>query len=119
MTTVGLADTFTYTTFELVSCLVAPSACAYGSQVRFHPLRIPAPLVLHALNPRDGSSSSSLTSADVSLLTAPRPEKRKVGGSIPPLATTRSCLPRAFSTARMHISTLWATVYPTFIRSHN
>src|ERR1700758_3174713 len=36
MTTVGLPST--YTTTELVSCLVAPSACAYGSDVRFHPL---------------------------------------------------------------------------------
>ena len=32
MTTVGLPDTFTYTTTELVSCLVEPSACASGSQ---------------------------------------------------------------------------------------
>jgi hypothetical protein len=32
MTTVGLPDTFTYTTTELVSCLVEPSACAYGSE---------------------------------------------------------------------------------------
>jgi hypothetical protein len=33
MTTVGLPDTSTYTTLELVSCLVAPSACAYGPEV--------------------------------------------------------------------------------------
>jgi len=32
MTTVGLPDNFTYTTTELVSCLVEPSACAYGSE---------------------------------------------------------------------------------------
>lgn len=32
MTTVGLPDTSTYTTIELVSCLVVPSACAYGSE---------------------------------------------------------------------------------------
>jgi hypothetical protein len=32
MTTVGLPDTTTYTTIELVSCLVAQSACAYGSE---------------------------------------------------------------------------------------
>ena len=32
MTTVGLPDTSTYTTIEPVSCLVAPSACAYGSE---------------------------------------------------------------------------------------
>ena len=32
MTTVGLPDTSTYTTLDLVSCLVAPSACAYGSE---------------------------------------------------------------------------------------
>lgn len=32
MTTVGLPDTFTYTTTELASCLVEPSACAYGSE---------------------------------------------------------------------------------------
>jgi hypothetical protein len=32
MTTVGLPDTFTYTTIELVSCLVVPSACGYGSE---------------------------------------------------------------------------------------
>jgi hypothetical protein len=40
MTTVGPPDTSTNTTIELVSCLVAPSARAYGSEVRFHPLRI-------------------------------------------------------------------------------
>ncbi|MCW2651042.1 MAG: hypothetical protein JWR32_2018 [Mycobacterium sp.] len=39
-TTVGLPDTFTYTTIELLSRLVTPSARAYGSQVRFHPLCI-------------------------------------------------------------------------------
>ncbi len=32
MTTVGLPDTSTYTTIELISCLVAPSACTYGSK---------------------------------------------------------------------------------------
>jgi hypothetical protein len=32
MTTVRLPDTFTYTTTELVSGLVEPSACAYGSE---------------------------------------------------------------------------------------
>jgi hypothetical protein len=32
MTTLGLAHTSTYTTTELVSCLVIPSACAYGSE---------------------------------------------------------------------------------------
>ena len=32
MTTVGLAYTSSYTTTELVSCLVIPSACTYGSE---------------------------------------------------------------------------------------
>jgi hypothetical protein len=32
MTTVGLPDTPTYTTIGPLSCLVAPSACAYGSE---------------------------------------------------------------------------------------
>ena len=32
MTIVRLPDTSTYTTLELVSCLIAPSACAYGSE---------------------------------------------------------------------------------------
>ena|ERR1700692_4163497 len=32
MTKVGLPDTSTYTTADLISCLVAPSACAYGSE---------------------------------------------------------------------------------------
>jgi len=32
MTTVGLPDTSTYRTIELVPCLVAESACAYGSE---------------------------------------------------------------------------------------
>jgi hypothetical protein len=32
MTTVGLPDTSTYKTVELVSCLVAQSARAYGSE---------------------------------------------------------------------------------------
>ncbi len=40
MTTVGLPDTSTYTPIELVSCLVVTAVCAYGSRVRFHPLRI-------------------------------------------------------------------------------
>jgi hypothetical protein len=32
MTTVGLADTSSYTTTELVPSLVEPSACTYGSE---------------------------------------------------------------------------------------
>jgi hypothetical protein len=32
MTTVGLLDTHTYTTIGPLSCLVTPSACAYGSE---------------------------------------------------------------------------------------
>jgi hypothetical protein len=40
MTTVGLPDICAYTTIELVSCLVTPSARAYGSRVRFYPLHI-------------------------------------------------------------------------------
>ena len=32
VTTVGLPDAVTYATIELVSCLVAPSARAYGSE---------------------------------------------------------------------------------------
>jgi len=32
MTTTDHPDTHTYTTIELVSWLVAPSACAYGSE---------------------------------------------------------------------------------------
>ena len=35
MTTVELPNTSTYTTIELVSCLVEPSACAYPSKVRW------------------------------------------------------------------------------------
>src|SRR5258708_30355995 len=34
MTTIGLPDTFTYTTTELVSCPVVSSACAYDQKVR-------------------------------------------------------------------------------------
>jgi hypothetical protein len=52
------------------------------------------PLVVPALNSQDGSSSSSLTSTNVSLLTSPQPEKRKVAGSIPALATQRLFPPR-------------------------
>jgi hypothetical protein len=40
MTTVPLPDTSSYATVEVVSCLVTPSARAYGSRVRFHTLRI-------------------------------------------------------------------------------
>jgi hypothetical protein len=32
MTTVGLPNASTYTTIELISCLVARPACAYGSK---------------------------------------------------------------------------------------
>ena len=32
MTTFGLPDTFNYATVELTSCLVTPSARAYGSE---------------------------------------------------------------------------------------
>jgi hypothetical protein len=62
MTTVGLRDTSTYTTTELVSCLVVSSTCAYGSDHEFVFIRSASakPLVLHALNPQDGSNSSSL-----------------------------------------------------------
>ena len=42
---------------------------------------------LCALNRRNWSSSSNLTSINAFHLTSPPPEKRKVGGSIPPLAT--------------------------------
>jgi hypothetical protein len=45
------------------------------------------PFILRALKPQDGSNSSSLTSANVGLLISPQPEKRKVAGSIPALAT--------------------------------
>jgi len=47
------------------------------------------PFGLRALNPQHCSSSSSLTSTNVSLLTSRQPEKRKVAGSIPALATRR------------------------------
>jgi hypothetical protein len=39
------------------------------------------------LNRRDCSSWSNLNSTNVSHLTSPQPEKREVGGSIPPLDT--------------------------------
>ena len=78
MTTVGLPDTFTYTTIELASCLLVSSACAYGSQVRFIRSASATRLVTCALNPQDQPSSSSLTSTNVSLLTSPQPENRKV-----------------------------------------
>jgi hypothetical protein len=47
MTTVGLPGASTYTTVELVSCLVATSACAYGSKgsgsiIGVRPLRSPS-----------------------------------------------------------------------------
>jgi hypothetical protein len=41
MTTFALPDTFTYTTTELVSGLVEPSACAYGSEGRLAARRQP------------------------------------------------------------------------------
>src|ERR1700687_1099460 len=54
MTTVGLPDTSTYTTIELASSLVAPSACAYGSEGwGFESLR--AHLRAHALPADMGS----------------------------------------------------------------
>jgi hypothetical protein len=40
MTTFGLPHTLNYATVELASCLVTLSARAYGSRVRFRPLRI-------------------------------------------------------------------------------
>jgi hypothetical protein len=43
MTTVVLPDTSTYTTMELVSCLITPSARAYGSEVRSRLLRVRRP----------------------------------------------------------------------------
>ena len=43
------------------------------------------PFGLRALDPQDWSNSSSLTSTNDSILTSPQPEKRRVGGSIPPL----------------------------------
>jgi hypothetical protein len=54
MTTVGLPDASTYTAKELVSCLVTPSACAYGSEgwgfesLRAHAAQRPFPSVWEA-----------------------------------------------------------------------
>jgi hypothetical protein len=87
MTTVGLPDTFTYAAGELVSCLIVSSARAYGSQVRFIRSASAKPLVLLALDPQDGSNSSSLTSINDSLLTSPQLHTRKVAGSIPAWTT--------------------------------
>jgi hypothetical protein len=78
MTTVGLPDTSTYPTIELVSCLVVASACAYGSRVRFIRSASATAFVSRALNPQDGSNLSRLTRTDGSLLTSPQPEKRNV-----------------------------------------
>jgi hypothetical protein len=63
-TTVRLPDTFTYTTTELISCLIAPSACAYGSEGwEFESLR--AHLVPGAFRYRAGGAARSLTTARV------------------------------------------------------
>jgi len=69
--------TTTMTTFRLPDTLVTPPGRAYGSQVRFHPLAS-APFVWRALTAHDGSSSSHLTSTNVSLLTAPQLDTLKV-----------------------------------------
>jgi hypothetical protein len=47
------------------------------------------PFISRALKPQDGSSSSSLTSTNVSVLISPQPHTRKVTGSIP-VGTTKS-----------------------------
>jgi hypothetical protein len=84
MTTVGLPDTTTYTRIGLVWCLVAQSACAYGSEGSVFIRSVSAtPVVARALNPQDESSSSSSTSTTVWLLTSPQPEKREVLRSDP------------------------------------
>ena len=62
----------------------------HGPQVRFIRSTSATPFGLGALSPRDWSSPSSLTSANVSHLTSPQPEKRKVAGSIPALATEKT-----------------------------
>jgi hypothetical protein len=89
MTTVGLTDTFTYTTTELVSCLVAPSARAWRSWVRFIRSASATRFIFQALNPHDRSNWSSLTSTNISLVTSLQLHTRKVASSIP-AGTTRS-----------------------------
>src|SRR5271166_989083 len=86
-------DHYRYRVETSASCLVTRSAWSWqcGGQVFvFIRSASATPFGLPALNPQNRSSSSDLISANVSLLTSPQPEKRKVGGSIPPLATTRS-----------------------------
>jgi hypothetical protein len=88
MTTVGLPDTATYTTTELISCLIAPSACTYGSQGRLHPL-----CIRHAVQTACSETLRWVQFIQFDqhkrlVLVSPQPEKRKVAGSIPALATT-------------------------------
>jgi hypothetical protein len=58
-----------------------------GETARFIRSLSATPFILRALNPHDRSSSSGLTSTYIPLMTSPQPEKRKVAGSIPALAT--------------------------------
>jgi hypothetical protein len=89
VTTVGPATTpptaprCTYRAWSRL--LLAPGSVEV--RVRFIRSASATPFGLRALNPQYWSSSSSLTSTNVSLQTSRLPEKRKVGGSIPPLAT--------------------------------
>jgi len=78
MTTVALPDTSTYTTVELASCLVMPPAVPTDHRFDFHPLRIRRAVCIGALNPENWSSTSTLTSASVSVLTSPQLHTRKV-----------------------------------------
>jgi hypothetical protein len=48
------------------------------------------PFILRALNPQDGSNSSSLTSTNVSVVISPQLHTRKVAGSIPAATTPKS-----------------------------
>ena len=57
---------------------VASSVRTYGSRVRLIRSGSAAPFGLRGLNAQDRSSSSTLTSTNVSLLTSPQPEKRDV-----------------------------------------
>src|SRR5271167_192734 len=67
MTTVRLPDTSTYTTSELVLCLVAPSACAYGSEgwgfesLRARPAQRPFPSLRKCLCVHIDDSFDDLT----------------------------------------------------------
>ena len=112
MTTVGLPDTVTYTTIELVSCLVAPSACLrirrlWFESLRAHPLAPPGNHCgLPALSRRGWVTGQRVSTVSPLIVRTPLPsgrhhQRRSMHDAVPAavLPATTVCLAGSTVTA--------------------